>query len=216
MSDHLDLPFHGDDIDIYRVRTSGFVLTAYRYTPDGKDEESYSAEAAGDLAPHCVKHLVENATEDASWQLALAVYGEEQVPAGFIADVMTSVAAQVATWWQAQRESDAAKAPASEVRRCSVSMTDDEMADWIRAEMEQSLTESFSRDPIPYSAEGMTLISQAFDRAEASLTDEQRAWLRNRADAMTPEDWDAFAAAAIRTVGVDDLLANAAPDGDAP
>lgn len=94
-------------------------------------------------------------------------------------------------------------------------MTDDEFEAEIRDAMALSLAEAFERGPIPYSDTGLTLISQAVARAEASLTDEQRAWLQAQVDAMSPADWDAFAAAAIRTVGVDDLLANAAPDGDA-
>jgi hypothetical protein len=116
MTDHLALPFHGDDIDIYRVRTSGFVLTAYRYTPDGKDEENYSADAVVDLMEPCVKHLVENHTESADWQLGIAVYGAEQVPADFIDRIRALVDGEVGRWRDALAAADIAKAKAKEDR----------------------------------------------------------------------------------------------------
>lgn len=64
----------------------------------------------------------------------------------------------------------------------------------------------FERGPVSHSDTGLTLISQAITRAEASLTDEQRAWLQAQAEAMSPADWDAFAAVAIRPARPEDLF----------
>ncbi len=116
MSAPLSLPFHSEDLDIYRVGRKGLVLTAMQHTRDGKDEEHYWAEEADGLMPHCVKHLADNATEHDEWQLSIAVYGDEQVPDDFVPRVRADVEAEVARRRQVVQEAEAAKVKAKEDR----------------------------------------------------------------------------------------------------
>jgi hypothetical protein len=113
---YLPIPYRSDDIDVYRVRDSGLVLTVTRWTHDGKDEEHFSAETADDLAPHCVAYLVANAIESADWELAIAVYGDEQIPAGFIDRVRAAAEIEISRQRQDQRTADEARAKAKEDR----------------------------------------------------------------------------------------------------
>lgn len=60
--------------------------------------------------------------------------------------------------------------------------------------------------PIPYSDEAPAMLADAFAKVEAQQTTEQRE-ARDRALAgMTTEQWDAFAAAAVRPARPEDLL----------
>jgi hypothetical protein len=93
---HMSLPFYSDDLNVYRVGRTGFVLTALQWTRHGKDEEHFYAMEIDELAPHCVPYLVANAQEFQSWELSIAVYGDEQVPADFIGRIRSMAADEIA------------------------------------------------------------------------------------------------------------------------
>jgi hypothetical protein len=59
--------------------------------------------------------------------------------------------------------------------------------------------------PVPYTDAGIPVFHNALVKVEAELTDEQRAAVAARVDAMTDEDWQAFTVAALRPVRLEDL-----------
>lgn len=86
-------------------------------------------------------------------------------------------------------------------------LSDEEIVERFDSLLTQRFTEVCDSTPkLRYDAEGVSLLTEAFGKAWAELPDDIKRYVQERADAMTAEQWDAFAKAAIRPVQARDLF----------